>query len=97
MNIDTEMPPSSSSVVAALRDFGLRNAGTPVADRLDAGQRGAALGERAQHQQGQREPGEGVALRDELQVGAGRAHHVAEHQDPVRPQTMSVPMPSMKA
>ena len=29
-NISTEMPPSSISVVAALRDFGLRNAGTPL-------------------------------------------------------------------
>ncbi len=30
MNNVTAMPPSSSSVVAALRDFGFRNAGTPL-------------------------------------------------------------------
>ncbi len=29
-NIVTEIAPSSSSVFAALRDFGLRNAGTPL-------------------------------------------------------------------
>ena len=29
-NIDTEMPPSSASVVAAFLLFGLRNAGTPL-------------------------------------------------------------------
>ena len=30
MNNETAMQPSSSSVVAALRDFGFRNAGTPL-------------------------------------------------------------------
>ena len=30
MNMVTASPPSIASVVAALRDFGLRNAGTPL-------------------------------------------------------------------
>ena len=50
-NMVTEMPPSSSRVVAALRDFGLRNAGTPLLIASTPVSAAAALGEATQHQE----------------------------------------------
>ena len=50
-NIVTASTPSSSSVVAAFLLLGFLNAGHAVADRLDAGERRAARGERPQHEE----------------------------------------------
>ena len=54
----TATTPSSSSVVAALRLFGLLERRHAVGDRLDAGERGAAGRERAQQQEDEGEAGE---------------------------------------
>ena len=72
-SIVTAMVPSSSSVVAAFRLFGLRNAGHAVGDRLDAGQRRTARGERPRQQEDQRDRGDLALVAgrlDQVQVGA---------------------------
>lgn len=68
---------ASGRGVAALR---LAEGGDAVADRLDAGERGAAGGEGAQQQEAEGESGEALVLGSDLQVGGGRPHGVAEDE-----------------
>ncbi len=95
-NISTEMLPSSSSVVAALRDFGFRNAGTPLL-MASTPVSGGALGERAQHQQRQREAGERVALGEQLDVRALGQHRLAVDQDAGQAPHDHAPIPKTNA
>ena len=69
-NIVIESPPMITSVEAALRLFGCSNAGNAVRDRLDAGQRGAAGGERAQDEE---DDEEAAGVGDLAQLGSRRS------------------------
>ena len=55
-NIVIASTPMIASVAAALRLFGGSKRGDAVGDRLDAGQRGAAGGERAQDEEDGQQP-----------------------------------------
>lgn len=65
--------------VAAL---GAAEGGDAVADRLDAGERGAAGGEGAQQQEDEGEAREARVLRLDLELRGGRGHGLAEDQAP---------------
>ncbi len=78
MNV-TEIPPSSASVVAALRDLGLRNAGTPLLIASTPVRAAEPGRERPQDEEGAAEPGEPllqIGLRDDLEGRARRLRQV---------------------
>jgi hypothetical protein len=96
-NISTEMPPSSISVVAALRDFGLRNAGTPLliaSTPVSAAQ--PCVNERSTSSASARPVSASPCASSSMSALGARTSSPSSSTR-VRPQTIIVPMPSMNA
>ena len=90
------MPPSSSSVVAALRDLGLRNAGTPLLIASTPVSAAQPWVNARSTRNAQRQPGEGVALGSSSRSALG-ARVVAEQQMRVEPPADHPEIPIMNA
>ena len=81
MNSVIAIPPSIASVVAALRDFGLRNAGTPLLMASHTGQRRAPGRERPRHQEHQRQTRDVTVLGMQIEPGRLGLQRAPQHVD----------------